>query len=58
MVNEQTDSEGAVSYHYTVGFLLAGHYEVAFTCDGTTFEPAEGKPAEVVAKQLAEVSFP
>jgi hypothetical protein len=58
MVNEQTDQQGVVSYHYTVGFLLAGHYEVAFTCDGTTFEPAEGKPAEIVAKQLTEVSFP
>ena len=58
MVHEQTDSEGVVSYHYTVGFLLAGHYEVAFTCDETTFEPAEGKPAEIVAKQLTEVSFP
>ena len=58
MVNKQTDSEGVVSYHYTVGFLLADHYEVAFTCDGTTFEPAEGKPAEVVVKQLTEVSFP
>jgi hypothetical protein len=58
MVHEQTDLEGTVSYHYTVGFLLAGHYEVAFTCDGTTFEPADGKPAEIIAKQLTEVSFP
>lgn len=58
MVNEQTDLEGQVSYHYTVGFLLAGHYEVAFTCDGTTFEPVDGKPAEIIAQQLTEVSFP
>ena len=58
MVHEQTDLEGVVSYHYTVGFLMAGHYEVAFTCDGTTFEPVDGKPAEIVAKQLTEVSLP
>jgi hypothetical protein len=58
MVHEQTDLEGVVSYHYTVGFLMAGHYEVAFTCDGTTFEPEEGKPAEIIARQLTEVSFP
>jgi hypothetical protein len=58
MVNEQTDSEGVVSYHYSVGFLLAGQYEVAFTCDGTTFAPVEGKPAEIVAKRLTEVNIP
>jgi hypothetical protein len=70
MVNEQTDPGGQVSYHYTVGFLLAvdemgnspGNYEVAFTCDGEApepvFEPAEGKPAEIFAQQLTEVDFP
>jgi hypothetical protein len=66
MVNEQTDLEGQVSYHYTVGFLLAvdengnspGNYEVAFTCDGMTFEPVDGKPAEIFAQQLTEVDFP
>jgi hypothetical protein len=58
MVNEQTDGTGVMSYHYTVGFLSAGEYEVAFTCDGTTFEPAQGKPAEIFAKELTTVDFP
>jgi hypothetical protein len=57
-VNGQTDQQGVVSYHYTVGFLLAGHYEVAFTCDGETFDSAEVKPAEIIARQLTEVNFP
>lgn len=58
MVNEQLNDLDQTEYHYTVGFLLAGNYEVAFTCDGTTFEPIDGKPAEIIAKQLTEVSFP
>ena len=58
MVNEQLNDLQQTEYHYTVGYLLAGHYEVAFTCDGQTFEPVDGKPAEIVAKQLTEVSFP
>ena len=58
MVHEQTDLEGVVSYHYSVGFLLAGHYEVAFTCDGETFDSAEVKPAEFIARQRTEVSSP
>ena len=58
MVNEQLNDLQQTEYHYTVGFLLAGHYEVAFTCDGTTFEPVDGKPAEIIARQLTEVSFP
>jgi hypothetical protein len=58
MVNEQTDIEGQVSYHYTVGYLLPGNYEVAFTCDGTTFEPVDGKPAEIFVQEVTEVNFP
>jgi len=58
MVNEQINDLQQTEYHYTVGFLMAGHYEVAFTCDGTTFEPVDGKPAEIKPKQLTEVSFP
>jgi len=52
VVNEET------TYSYTVGFLLAGDYEVAFTCDGSTFEPVDGKPATIVAKEVETVSFP
>jgi len=47
----------SIEYHYTVGFLLAGDYEVAFTCDGENFEPPEGKPATIVAGELETVDF-
>lgn len=45
-------------YAYTVGFLLAGEYEAAFTCDGSTFEPAEGKPVTINVGEVTTVSFP
>jgi hypothetical protein len=58
MVNAQSNSDETTTYSYSVGFLLAGEYEVAFTCDGTTFEPVDGKPATIVAKETETVSFP
>jgi hypothetical protein len=57
MVNEQSSGDGLVEYHYTVGFLLAGEYEVAFTCDGSEFEPAEGKGATIAAREITTVDF-
>ncbi len=45
-------------YAYTVGFLLAGEYEAAFTCDGTNFEPAEGRPVTINAGEVTAVPFP
>jgi Domain of unknown function (DUF4382) len=45
------------AYGYKVGFLLEGDYEVAFTCDGETFEPVEGTPATIVAKETTTVDF-
>jgi len=56
MVNEQTN-EGQIEYHYTVGFLLAGDYEVAFTCDGTVFVPELGKSALIEVKTVTTVDF-
>ena len=35
-----------------------GDYEAAFTCDGETFVPPEGKPAMIVAQDVETVSFP
>lgn len=58
MVNEQTNDDGSTTHHYTVGFLLAGAYEVAFTCDGETFLPEAGTPADIVALELTTVNFP
>ena len=57
MVNEQMNDNGQVEYHYTIGFLLAGDYEVAFTCDGTEFEPAEGKGATIASMDTTIVDF-
>lgn len=57
MVDEQTNDDGSVEFHYTIGFLLPGDYEAAFTCDGAEFEPAEGKPATIVVGELATVNF-
>ena len=57
MVNEHLNDLEELEYHYTVGFLLAGNYEVAFTCDGETFVPVDGKPAEIFVNQLTEVPF-
>jgi hypothetical protein len=58
LVDELINEEGMTEYHYTVGFLLAGEYEVAFTCDGEAFEPAEGKGATISAQALTTVDFP
>lgn len=48
MVEAQEQDDASVQYHYTVGFLLAGTYNVAYTCDdGATFEPPAGQEAIV-----------
>lgn len=57
LVEAQDQGENIVEWHYTVGFLLAGEYEAAFTCDGENFEPAEGKPATIVKGELETVDF-
>ena len=57
MVNAETDNAGQIEYHYTVGFLLADDYEVAFTCNGTDFEPMAGKPAAITANTVTTVNF-
>ena len=58
MVNEHTNDAAMPIYDYTVGFLLAGDYEAAFTCDGETFEPAGGKNVTIAEQQLTTVNFP
>ena len=57
MVEAQDQADDTVQWHYTIGFLLAGNYEAAFTCDGATFEPTDGKPATIVANEVATVDF-
>lgn len=61
------------NYAYTIGFVPAGNYVVAYTCDAddatqdasaegatevVTFTPAAGKTATVVANAIATVNFP
>jgi len=57
IVEAQEQTDGTVQWHYTVGFLLAGNYEAAFTCDGTTFEPEDGNPAMIVVNETETVDF-
>jgi hypothetical protein len=57
MVNEHTNDDDSVEWNYTVGFLLAGDYEAAFTCGDENFEPAEGKPAPIMVNEVTTVSF-
>ena len=44
-------------YTYEIGFLLAGNYEVAYTCNGTDFIPATGIPAEIFVGEVTTVDF-
>jgi hypothetical protein len=58
MVHPFDKGDGTQGHGYSVGFLVAGEYEVAFTCDGTEFEPADGKTAAILANESTEVNFP
>ena len=45
-------------WRYAVGFLEAGDYEAAFTCDdGATFEPAAGKGVSIEVGATTELDF-
>lgn len=56
-VTGQSNPDGTTSYDYTVGFLLAGEYKAAFTCDGETFVPTNGKQASIAPQETRTVSF-
>ena len=47
LVEQQMQDDGSMPWRYSIGFLLAGHYEAAFTCNGNDFIPLAGKPAEI-----------
>lgn len=57
MVDEQTNNDGSVTWNYTIGFMLAGDYEAAFTCNGSDFEPVDGLPASIVVNEITTVNF-
>jgi hypothetical protein len=46
-----------MQWRYSIGFLLAGNYEVAYTCNGDLFAPLAGKPAEIMLEQVTTVDF-
>ena len=50
------DMQG-MPYSYEIGFLLAGNYEVAFTCNGENFIPANGKGATITEGGFEEIHF-
>jgi hypothetical protein len=60
IVQAQTNELEETEYHYTIGFLLEGDYELAFSCDdGVTLQPSTGKSVFVEANsEPATVSFP
>ena len=57
MVESQEQEDGSVQWHYTIGFLLTGEYEAAFTCDNETFEPADGLPVMIYPGEVTTVNF-
>jgi len=57
MVSERTNDDGSVQWDYTVGFLLAGDYEAAFTCGDGEFVPVDGKEAAIFVNEVTTVSF-
>ena len=57
IVEAQDQLDGTVEWRYTIGFLLAGDYEAAFTCDGQSFEPADGSPVTIAASETAVADF-
>lgn len=58
VVHEQTNNDGSVTWNYEIGFLQAPvDYEAAFTCNGTDFEPVDGKPAPIAVNDITTVDF-
>lgn len=57
LVERETQDDGSTPYRYSIGFLLAGDYGVALTCDGETFIPEDGKTATISIGEVTEVNF-
>lgn len=54
---EARDNAGVTEYHYSMGFLLPGDYEAAFTCDGETFYPVDGIGVTIEAGETTRQDF-
>ena len=57
LVEQEMQDDGSMQWRYSIGFLLAGNYEVAYTCNGELFAPLAGKPAEILLEQVTTVDF-
>jgi hypothetical protein len=57
LVEQQTLEDGSMPWLYSIGFLLVGEYEVAYTCNGNDFIPLAGKPAEILLDEVTTVDF-
>jgi hypothetical protein len=57
LVEQQTQEDGSTPWLYSIGFLLVGEYEVAYTCNGNDFIPLAGKPAEILLNEVTTVDF-
>jgi hypothetical protein len=57
LVEQQMQEDGSMPWRYSIGFLLAGNYEVAYTCNGELFAPLAGKPAEILLEEVTTVDF-
>lgn len=57
IVAPQDQGDGTFLHTYSIGFLLTGDYGAAFTCDGETFVPVDGKPASIHAGENTIVDF-
>jgi hypothetical protein len=56
LVEQQVQEDGS-PWRYSIGFLLAGDYEAAFTCNGIDFVPLAGKPASIFVEEVTTVDF-
>jgi hypothetical protein len=57
LVEQQMQDDGLMPWRYSIGFLLAGDYEAAYTCNGNDFIPLAGKPAPIVVDEVTTVNF-
>lgn len=58
MVSTETNNAAETEHNYTIGFLRAGDYKAAFTCNGSDFEPAAGLDVTISPRTVTTVDFP
>lgn len=54
-----SNNDSNTDFQYTVGFLLPGFYDLAFTCDGENFDLTDvAENVEIIAQEIATQDFP